>query len=98
MSTRFITKESVVVGVDGSLSSELALHWAVKEAARRGQQLHVAHALETELVVTQEFALGTKEAPAGNDPVMTAAVDVARAAAPQLETTPTPSPDSPPAR
>jgi len=49
-----------VVGVDGSLSSELALHWAVKEAARRGQQLHVAHALETELVVRQEFALGPR--------------------------------------
>ena len=71
MSTRLITKESVVVGVDGSLSSELALHWAVKEAARTGQQLHVAHALETELVVRQEFALGTKKAPAGNDPVLT---------------------------
>jgi hypothetical protein len=31
----------------------------------------VAHALETELVVRQEFALGTKKAPAGNDPVLT---------------------------
>jgi nucleotide-binding universal stress UspA family protein len=87
MSTRLITKESVVVGVDGSLSSGLALHWAVKEAARTGQQLHVVHALETELVVRQEFALGTKEAPAGDDPVVTAAADVAAATAPQLAIT-----------
>ncbi len=34
----------IVVGVDGSAESELALDWAVDEARRRGLSLHLVHA------------------------------------------------------
>src|SRR5665811_1378527 len=78
MSTHQITEGSVVVGVDGSPSSELALRWAVDEARRTRQLLHVVHALETELVISDKHQLGTKEAPASSDQVLTAAVDVVR--------------------
>lgn len=36
----------IVVGVDGSTESELALDWAVDEARRRGLALHLVHARE----------------------------------------------------
>jgi nucleotide-binding universal stress UspA family protein len=88
MSTGQITQGSVVVGVDGSPSSEAALRWAVSEARRTRQQLHVVHALETELVLSDREQLGTKEEPAGDDPVVTTAVDVVRTMAPEVETTP----------
>jgi nucleotide-binding universal stress UspA family protein len=88
MSTGLITEGSVVVGVDGSSSSEAALRWAVSEARRTRQQLHVVHALETELVLSDREQLGTKEEPAGDDPVVTTAVDVVRTMAPEVETTP----------
>ena len=88
MSTHQITEGSVVVGVDGSPSSELALRWAVDEARRTRQLLHVVHALETELVISDKHQLGTKEAPASSDQVLTAAVDVVRTMAPEVRTTP----------
>src|SRR5674476_170005 len=34
---------AIVVGVDGSASSDLALDWAVDEATRRGLPLHIIH-------------------------------------------------------
>jgi nucleotide-binding universal stress UspA family protein len=88
MSTGQITEGNVVVGVDGSPSSEAALHWAVNEARRTRQPLHVVHALETELVISDRLQLGTKEDPAGDDPILTAALDVARAAASGIQVTP----------
>jgi len=88
MNTHQITEGSVVVGVDGSPSSELALRWAVNEARRTRRPLHVVHALENELVLSDKQQLGTKEAPASDDPVVTAAMDVARTLAPELQTTP----------
>jgi nucleotide-binding universal stress UspA family protein len=36
----------VIVGVDGSEDGRHALHWAAGEAARRGQPLHVMHAVD----------------------------------------------------
>jgi len=86
MRTRQITEGSVVVGVDGSPSSGLALRWAVNEARRTHRELHVVHALETEVVLTDSEPLGTKDDPAGGDPVATAAVDVVRTMAPELRT------------
>ena len=35
---------TVVVGVDGSTTSDLALDWAVEEATRRALPLHIIHA------------------------------------------------------
>jgi nucleotide-binding universal stress UspA family protein len=87
MSTRQITKGSVVVGVDGSASGESALRWAVAEAQRTRQPLHVVHALETEPVFTTRQQLGTKQSPASSDPVLTAALRLVRTTAPQLEAT-----------
>lgn len=88
MNTQEITKNSVVVGVDGSPASELALRWAVHEARRSHLRLHVVHALETELVLSDKQPLGTKEEPAGNDPILAAAVDAIRTLAPEVETAP----------
>ncbi|HZX98508.1 MAG TPA: universal stress protein [Dermatophilaceae bacterium] len=88
MSTHQITEGSVVVGVDGSPSSESALRWAVAEAQRTRQTLHVVHALDNEVVLTDKQQLGTKEAPASSDPVLTTAVDVVRTLAPEVQTVP----------
>jgi nucleotide-binding universal stress UspA family protein len=88
MSTHPITEGSVVVGVDGSASSEGALRWAADEARRTQTRLHVVHALETELVITDKQQLGSREDPAESDPVLSAAVDLVRTMAPELETIP----------
>ena len=88
MSTQQIPEGSVVVGVDGSPSGESALRWAATEAGRVGQPLHVVHALETELVLSDKLQLGTKEAPASSDPILTNAVDLVRGLAPDQQVTP----------
>jgi nucleotide-binding universal stress UspA family protein len=88
MSIHQITEGSVVVGVDGSPSCELALRWAVNEARRTRQQLHVVHALETEVVLSDTQPLGTQEDAASADPVVTAAVGLARTMAQEVQTTP----------
>ena len=44
MSTRPVPRGTIVVGVDGSSTSDLALDWAVEEAARRALPLHIIHA------------------------------------------------------
>lgn len=44
MSTKPVPPGSIVVGVDGSEASDLALDWAVADASRRGLPLHVIHA------------------------------------------------------
>jgi nucleotide-binding universal stress UspA family protein len=36
---------AIVVGVDGSANSDLALDWAVDEATRRGLPLHIIHGI-----------------------------------------------------
>jgi nucleotide-binding universal stress UspA family protein len=88
MSTHQIAGGSVVVGVDGSASSEFALRWAVSEARRTRRPLHVVHALENEPVLTDKHQLGTKEVPASSDPVLTAAMDIVAAMGPEVATTP----------
>lgn len=87
MSTQQITEGSVVVGVDGSPASDAALRWAVSEAQRTQQPLHVVHAEENEVVLNDKEQLGTKEAPASADPVLTSARDVVRAMAPEVRLT-----------
>jgi len=44
MSTKPVPRGSIVVGVDGSRTSDLALDWGVEEATRRGLPLHIIHA------------------------------------------------------
>lgn len=88
MNTHQLTAGSVVVGVNGSPSSEFALLWAVDEARRTRRPLHVVHALEVELVLSGEHQLGTKQAPTSSDPVVTAAMDVVRTTAPEVQATP----------
>jgi len=88
MSTQQITQGSVVVGVDGSPSSDSAILWAVDEARRTRQPLHLVHALENEVVLSDKQQLGTKEAPASSDPVLGAAMDLVRATDPEVQTTP----------
>jgi len=88
MSTHQITQGSVVVGVDGSASSQLALRWAADEAGRMQRPLHVVHALETEVVLSDKLPLGTKEAAASSDAIVTEAVDLARTLAPGVSATP----------
>ena len=48
----------------------------------------MVHAQETEVVLSDTQPLGTKEEPASGDPILTAAVDVVRTMAPELQTTP----------
>lgn len=88
MNTQQITEGSIVVGVDGSPSSGSALRWAMNEARRTHEPLHVVHSLEKEVVLSDKEQFGTKEAPASSDPLLTAALDVVRTAAPELATTP----------
>jgi nucleotide-binding universal stress UspA family protein len=87
MSSHQITEGSVVVGVDGSASSELALRWALDEARRTHSPLHVVHALEVEVVFSDEHQLGTGEAPTSSDPVITSAMDLVRMTAPEVQAT-----------
>ena len=44
MSTKPVPRGTIVVGVDGSPTSDLALDWAVEEATRRVLPLHIIHA------------------------------------------------------
>ena len=88
MSTHQITQGSVVVGVDGSASSQLALRWAVDQARRMRRPLHVVHALETEVVLSDTLQLGTKEAAASSDAIVAEAVDLVRTLAPEVSATP----------
>ena len=44
MSSKPVPQGTIVVGVDGSPTSDLALGWAVEEASRRRLPLHIIHA------------------------------------------------------
>ncbi len=82
MDGREIASHSVVVGVDGSPSSRLAIRWAAGKAAAAGQPLHVIHALETEVVLREDEQLGTREVAADEDAVLTSAMELVAAEAP----------------
>jgi nucleotide-binding universal stress UspA family protein len=70
--------------VDGSPSSRLALRWAAGKAAAAGQPLHVVHALEAEVVLREHEQLGTREAAADDDAVLTSAMKLVAAEAPEV--------------
>jgi nucleotide-binding universal stress UspA family protein len=49
----------IVVGVDGSPASALALHWSLAEAKLRGAPLRVVHAWSAPVLVTSAGAVAT---------------------------------------
>lgn len=76
---------AMVVGVDGSPSSDLALDWAVAECARRDLPLHILHAFSYGYPMTSTgmgYAVGGLRERA--DSVRTSAVTRARRASPGL--------------
>jgi nucleotide-binding universal stress UspA family protein len=79
---------SVVVGVDGSPTSRLALRWAADKARRSHEPLHVVHALETEVVLSPGRQLGTPERPADEDLVLVTAVELLSTVAPEVHVVP----------
>jgi nucleotide-binding universal stress UspA family protein len=48
----------VIVGVDGSVCSDVALDWAADEASRRNLPLHLLHAWDASLTAEMVSALG----------------------------------------
>lgn len=79
----------IVVGVDGSRCSNTALRWAAAEAGRRGAPLRVICAYEWGWLPSRHSSHGTVEAVAREhaEEVLAAAVDEARATAPDLPVT-----------
>ena len=53
MSSKPAPRGTIVVGVDGSPTSDLAVDWAVKEATRRGLPLHIIHGMPYRDPMTQ---------------------------------------------
>src|SRR4051794_17124220 len=80
---------AIVVGIDGSPASLLALDWATREAAARHRPLRIVHAFQWPL--TNELmgppAAGPPDAGLQHaaERVLSAAADQARAAAPTLK-------------
>ena len=46
------TKYDIIVGVDGSPESKVAVDWAARDAALRGMQVHLVHVLSSPAVMT----------------------------------------------
>ncbi len=46
------TKYDIIVGVDGSPESKVAVDWAARDAALRGAQVHLVHVLSSPAVMT----------------------------------------------
>jgi nucleotide-binding universal stress UspA family protein len=98
MSSKPVPPGAVVVGVDGSPSSDLALDWAVAECARRGLPLHIIHAFPDGYPMANigmGSAIGSLRQNA--DRVRTEAVAHAHRASPELAITcgdPAPGPAS----
>ena len=60
MRSQLAPRTAVVLGVDGSRNSDLALDWAVEDASRRGLPLHIIHAFSVGYPMTSvgyEYAI-----------------------------------------
>lgn len=53
----------VVVGVDGSIESVAALHWAFREASLRGAEVHAVHVREAKCHSVASYAVPGLSAP-----------------------------------
>lgn len=90
-----MTPGSIVVGVDGSGSSEAALDWAILQAARRHRPLHLLYALGVDYTVAtallnspeSRMAAGRLDDEALDDVLLEACRDRAAQLAPALEVT-----------
>jgi nucleotide-binding universal stress UspA family protein len=79
-----IPQGAMVVGVDGSPSSDLALDWAIGECVRRGLPLHILHAFSHPTKITgRAYAVGGLRERA--ESVRTGAITRARRANPGLD-------------
>lgn len=78
------TPDRIVVGIDGSPSSDAALSWAVGEAVRRDRPLHLVNALGIDMWIG---ATAWPEVPAGARRMLEVRVERARALAPSLAVT-----------
>ena len=88
MSNRPVPQGAIVVGVDGSQGSDLALNWAVEECTRRGLPLHIIHAFPDGYPMTSSgmgYSIGSLRQNA--DSVRTEAVAQAHRANPELAIT-----------
>lgn len=80
-----VPRGSIVVGVDGSPSSDAALDWAIGEAGRRHLRLHVIHAFATEYPsAAPPYFEGDR---AAADPVLREALRRVNTADPEVEVT-----------
>src|SRR5512133_1770578 len=75
---------NIVVGVDGSISSGEALHWAVEEATRRRLPLHVLSAWQSDYAAETVAALAASLEEDCRSIAESAATD-ARTASPALD-------------
>lgn len=78
---------SVVVGLDGSPSSDAALMWAVEEAVRRTIPLHLMHARADEGWWIRSGAFPPAELEDRPDPVLSAGLLLAQERGPDLDLT-----------
>ncbi len=83
----------IVVGVDGSLAADRALHWAAQEAQRRRRPLHVVHAQVVAATYAGAGVFSALSAPdvaqllAGSRSLLADAAATARAIAADVEVT-----------
>lgn len=91
--THQLVSAAVVVGTDGSKTSDAAVRWAAKTAAQRGRGLHIVHGLD---IATMRRFVGSYNviAPetiakmhAHGNQILTAAMRSAHAIAPELTVT-----------
>jgi len=85
MSSTPVPRGAIVVGVDGSPGSDLALDWAAEECSRRGLPLHIIHAFPDGHPMTNigvGYAIGSLHENA--DSVRAAAVAHAHRASPKV--------------
>lgn len=79
-------RHSIVVGVDGSASSEFALDWAAAEAQRQNAPLHLLHATNVDWLAAAALISDPTRWPV-TDAVLDAATSQVRASYPDLRMT-----------
>lgn len=79
-------RTAILVGIDGSTSSDHAVGWAADEAARFGKELHILHVLETPTKTAPGNTAGDTESLVDSwNPVLRAGPDMALRRHPDLK-------------